>query len=59
MPWAAAFICRWPNAKLCAEARNDWLAELVGYSKFFLILTGVFGTISGVGIWFAIGLTQS
>src|SRR5208337_3594332 len=40
------------------EARNDWLAELVGYSKFFLILTGVFGTISGVGIWFAIGLTH-
>ena len=44
--------------KALREARNDWLAELVGYSKFFLILTGVFGTISGVGIWFAIGLTN-
>ena len=40
------------------EGRADWLQELAGYSKFFLVLTGVFGTISGVGIWFAIGLTQ-
>ena len=40
------------------EGRADWLKELVGYSRFFLILTGVFGTISGVGIWFAIGLTH-
>jgi cytochrome d ubiquinol oxidase subunit I len=30
----------------------------VGHSKFFLILTGVFGTVSGVGIWFAIGFTH-
>jgi cytochrome bd-type quinol oxidase subunit 1 len=40
------------------ETRAAWLAQLVSYSKFFLILTGVFGTISGVGIWFAIGLTH-
>ncbi|MGA3135462.1 MAG: cytochrome ubiquinol oxidase subunit I [Terracidiphilus sp.] len=40
------------------ETRAAWLAQLVGYSKFFLILTGVFGTVSGVGIWFAIGLTH-
>ena len=40
------------------RCREDWLKELVGYSKFFLVLTGVFGTISGVGIWFAIGLTH-
>jgi cytochrome bd-type quinol oxidase subunit 1 len=38
--------------------RTEWLAELAGYSKFFLILTAVFGTVSGVGIWFAIGLTH-
>ena len=44
--------------KALREGRGDWLKELVGYSKFFLILTGVFGTISGVGIWFAIGLTN-
>jgi cytochrome bd ubiquinol oxidase subunit I len=44
--------------KALREGRADWLKELVGYSKFFLVLTGVFGTISGVGIWFAIGLTH-
>ena len=44
--------------KALREGRADWLPELVGYSKFFLILTGVFGTVSGVGIWFAIGLTH-
>jgi cytochrome bd-type quinol oxidase subunit 1 len=36
----------------------EWLKQLVKHSKFFLLLTGVFGTISGVGIWFAIGLTH-
>ena len=35
-----------------------WLNQLISHSKFFLILTGVFGTVSGVGIWFAIGLTH-
>lgn len=35
-----------------------WLRQLVSHSKFFLVLTGVFGTVSGVGIWFAIGLTH-
>jgi mono/diheme cytochrome c family protein len=40
------------------QLRTEWLAQLASYSKFFLILTGVFGTISGVGIWFAIGLTH-
>jgi cytochrome bd-type quinol oxidase subunit 1 len=40
------------------ETRATWLAQLVSYSKFFLILTGVFGAISGVGIWFAISLAN-
>jgi cytochrome bd-type quinol oxidase subunit 1 len=40
------------------ELRAAWLKQLVSHSKFFLILTGVFGTVSGVGIWFAIGLTH-
>jgi cytochrome bd-type quinol oxidase subunit 1/mono/diheme cytochrome c family protein len=44
--------------KALREGRTDWLEQLASYSKFFLILTGVFGTISGVGIWFAIGLTH-
>jgi cytochrome bd-type quinol oxidase subunit 1 len=38
--------------------RDAWLRQLASYSRFFLILTAVFGTVSGVGIWFAIGLTN-
>lgn len=37
------------------KGREDWLVLLKKHSKFFLILTGVFGAITGVGIWFAIG----
>jgi cytochrome bd-type quinol oxidase subunit 1 len=40
------------------DLRAAWLRQLASHSKFFLTLTGVFGTVSGVGIWFAIGLTQ-
>ena len=40
------------------ELRAAWLKQLTSHSKFFLILTAVFGTVSGVGIWFAIGLTH-
>ncbi|HID75835.1 MAG TPA: hypothetical protein EYP56_07540, partial [Planctomycetaceae bacterium] len=36
--------------------RRDWFQFLPRHSKFFLILTGVYGASSGVGIWFAIGL---
>jgi cytochrome bd-type quinol oxidase subunit 1 len=38
--------------------REAWIKQLASYSKFFLVLTAVFGTVSGVGIWFAIGLTH-
>jgi len=38
--------------------REAWLKQLASHSKFFLVLTGVFGTVTGVGIWFAIGLTH-
>ncbi|MEI7732282.1 MAG: cytochrome ubiquinol oxidase subunit I [Verrucomicrobiota bacterium] len=44
--------------KAIREGRREWLPTLVQHSKFFLILTGVFGAVSGVGIWFAIGLAQ-
>ena len=40
------------------EVGAAWLSQLVRHSKFFLVLTAVFGTVSGVGIWFAIGLTH-
>jgi len=40
------------------KLRADWMEQLAKHSKFFLVLTAVFGTVSGVGIWFAIGLTH-
>lgn len=40
------------------ELRAAWFKQIASHSKFFLLLTGVFGTVSGVGIWFAIGLTH-
>lgn len=40
------------------ETANAWLKQLMSHSKFFLTITGVYGTVSGVGIWFAIGLTH-
>jgi len=40
------------------KAKAAWLSQLASHSKFFLFLTAVFGTVSGVGIWFAIGLTH-
>ena len=44
--------------KALREGREDWLQTLRSHSRFFLVLTGVFGTVSGVGIWFAIGLAN-
>ena len=44
--------------KALREGRREWLEPLRRHSKFFLILTGVFGAVSGVGIWFAIGLAH-
>jgi cytochrome bd-type quinol oxidase subunit 1 len=40
------------------ELAKAWLKQLASHSKFFLQVTGIYGTISGVGIWFAIGLTN-
>ena len=54
LPMAERKAMQMPKGKL----RSDWLKQLAGFSKFFLILTAVFGTVSGVGIWFAIGLTH-
>lgn len=38
------------------RGREDWLVVLRQHTKFFLILTGVFGAVTGVAIWFSIGL---
>lgn len=44
--------------KALKEGRADWLKIVRGHSRFFLIVTGVFGAVSGVGIWFSIGLVN-
>ncbi|MGA3346092.1 MAG: cytochrome ubiquinol oxidase subunit I [Terracidiphilus sp.] len=54
LPMAERKALRMPEGQL----RTDWLNQLASHSKFFLVLTAVFGTVSGVGIWFAIGLTH-
>lgn len=40
------------------EGRTDWLKYLKNHSYFFLVLTGVYGAVTGVAIWFAIGLAH-
>ncbi len=54
LPMAERKAMRMPEGPL----RTAWLNQLASHSKFFLVLTAVFGTVSGVGIWFAIGLTH-
>ncbi|MBS1713105.1 MAG: cytochrome ubiquinol oxidase subunit I [Armatimonadetes bacterium] len=46
------------ESKLYREGKEAWLPVLQAHSRFFLVLTGVFGAVSGVGIWFAIGLVH-
>jgi mono/diheme cytochrome c family protein len=52
------FYLAFAERKARREGRDDWLEVIRAHSKFFLILTGVFGAVSGVGIWFAIGLAS-
>ena len=44
--------------KALAKNSAEWMQILRKHAKFFLILTGVFGAVSGVGIWFSIGLAH-
>lgn len=46
------------ESKALREGKTAWLEQLQKHAKFFLVLTGVFGAVSGVGIWFAIGLAH-
>ncbi len=46
------------ESKLYREKREDWLPVLMKHSRFFLVLTSIFGAVSGVGIWFSIGLVH-
>src|SRR6185436_11904069 len=49
-----------PLMELSARRRGDteMRAYLRRHAKFFLVLTGVFGASTGVGIWFAISLAN-
>lgn len=38
--------------------KSDWLEYIQKHSRFFLLLTVVAGAMTGVGIWFSIGLTS-
>ncbi len=40
------------------ENREVWLAIIKSHSHFFLVLTSAFGAVTGVGIWFSIGLAS-
>jgi len=44
--------------KALREGRDDWLEVIRGHAKFFLVLTLVFGAVTGVAIWFSIGLAS-
>jgi cytochrome d ubiquinol oxidase subunit I len=44
--------------KALREGRDDWMQVIKGHAKFFLVLTSVFGAVTGVAIWFAIGLAN-
>jgi len=44
--------------KALRENLPGWKDQLKKHSRFFLLVTAVFGTVSGVGIWFSIGLVQ-
>ena len=46
------------ESRALRKGRKDWIEVLKKHSKFFLVLTGVFGAVTGVGIWFAIGLAN-
>ena len=54
LPFAERKIMRMKDKSIAAE----WHKQLISHSRFFLVLTAVFGTVSGVGIWFSIGLAQ-
>ncbi len=52
------FYLAFAERKARRENRADWIEVIRRHSQFFLILTGVFGAVSGVGIWFSIGLAS-
>ena len=57
MPSAAG--CSWPSKSATPTAPRPRVPDyLRGHARFFVLLTVVFGAITGVGIWWTIGLTS-
>ena len=56
----SAADCFWPSRPRTpiARATSDYLAYLHRHARFFVLLTVVFGAITGVGIWWTIGLAS-
>lgn len=52
------FYLAFAETKARREGRADWLEVIKQHSKFFLVLTSAFGAVTGVGIWFSIGLAS-
>jgi cytochrome d ubiquinol oxidase subunit I len=52
------FYLPFAERKALRGGRREWCETLHGHAKFFLMLTGVSGAVSGVGIWFSIGLAH-
>lgn len=46
----------WTERKAHRDKNRELLAWLEGHTRFFLLLTMVFGGLSGVGIWFSISV---
>jgi len=44
--------------KALREGKRDWLPVIRRHSRFFLVVTAALGTVTGVGIWFSIGLAN-
>ena len=53
---AAACSWRWRRGTRIARGNETYLAYLKEHAWFFILLTVVFGAITGVGIWWTIGL---
>ena len=58
MPWAAGCFWRSRSGTPIAPATAGYLDYLHRHARFFILLTVVFGAISGVGIWWTIGLAS-
>ncbi|HNY12572.1 MAG TPA: cytochrome C, partial [Candidatus Wallbacteria bacterium] len=52
------FYIYYTEVMLRKSPDSQLLDYLKSHAKFFMLLTTVFGAVSGVGIWFAIGLVS-